>query len=370
MKGLSDQINDDMDTEMKSDKQMIYAPVIIPTLCRDQHFVRCIESLRRNPWAKYTDVYIGLDYPAKEAHWDGYRKISAYLEQPFPEFHAVHIYRREKNVGASTNSGLLRKAAMQNSDRFIYLEDDLEVSPNFLEYMDKALMEYEKDPDVVMVTGYSYPLEWEAARGSTIVKQNFNGSMWGVGMWHPKRNEVLHYLRHNGLNKDFSRAYRSGSLESMIDFAIKDYVNLCEGGWCGKNAFLNKITDIAMRIYLAVQNKYAIMPLISKVRNHGYDGSGQYCQRIEGNAEGDFCVDNYHFSTQPIDESNTVSLVEDHSFKLETNRIMLNNFDRVSSVEMNDVWRRASIINRRGKFVGAILLGEKAIKKLLHRFKG
>ena len=35
----------------------------IESTCRYEHFVRCIESLKRNTWAKYTDVYVALDYP-------------------------------------------------------------------------------------------------------------------------------------------------------------------------------------------------------------------------------------------------------------------------------------------------------------------
>ena len=40
------------------------APVIIPTLCRYDHFKRLMESLNKCTWADKTDVYIGLDYPA------------------------------------------------------------------------------------------------------------------------------------------------------------------------------------------------------------------------------------------------------------------------------------------------------------------
>ena len=54
------------------DMENKYAPVMIPTLCRYEHLKRCIESLQMNSWAKYTDLYIGLDYPAKESHIDGY----------------------------------------------------------------------------------------------------------------------------------------------------------------------------------------------------------------------------------------------------------------------------------------------------------
>ena len=62
---------------------MKYAPVIIPTLCRYEHFVRCVESLKKNTWAKYTDIYIGLDYPKKDSHREGYLKIKEYLQGDF-----------------------------------------------------------------------------------------------------------------------------------------------------------------------------------------------------------------------------------------------------------------------------------------------
>lgn len=352
---------------MKSGKNMIYAPVIIPTLCRDVHFVRCMESLKKNPWAKYTELFIGLDYPAKDSHWDGYRKISAYLDQPHPEFRAVHVFRRSENVGAGINSSLLWDKALCQFDRCIYMEDDLEVSPNFLEYMDKALMEYEDDPSVVMVTGYSYPLDWAAADGCTVVKQNFNASAWGRGAWRSKLIPVSRYLHRNGLCKDFSHAYRSGCFSNMLDFAVTDYVNLCEGGWSGKHGFLNSATDIAMRIYLAVKGQYVVMPLVSKVRNHGYDGSGLYCQQIEGSQDSlqGNCAAHYRFSAQPIDEGNSFSLVEDKEFDLPKNRDLLNRFDCVPPDEMEQVWIRAKRIARRGRYGGSLPVYKKALRKIL-----
>jgi len=41
-------------------EKKVYAPMLIPTLCRDQHFMRCIESLKKNTWAKYTMSILGL----------------------------------------------------------------------------------------------------------------------------------------------------------------------------------------------------------------------------------------------------------------------------------------------------------------------
>ena len=54
---------------------MKYAPILIPTLCRADKFRKCIESLKKNKWAKYTAVYIALDYPLNDTHWCGYNEI-------------------------------------------------------------------------------------------------------------------------------------------------------------------------------------------------------------------------------------------------------------------------------------------------------
>lgn len=343
---------------------MIYAPVIIPTLCRSEHFIRCVESLRKNTWADKTDVYIGLDYPAKENHWDGYSIIKQYLEGDFPEFHSFRVFLREKNYGAVRNYRALRLECAKEHTCFIYVEDDLELSPTFLQFMDESLTAYENDDSVVGVAGYSYPLPWVAAPGCTVVKQNFNATTWGRGFWFNKRRQALDFLEPNGLCKSFSRAYRTGKFSQMIDFAVKDYVTLARNGWSSKSGYLNTTSDVGMRIYLAVQQKYFIMPLISKVRNYGYDGSGANCQKIDGSMDG-ATVSSYDFSRQPIDTETTFTLVEDKQFPLERNRQLLNDFDAVPKEDMDKIWMEAEKIAAGGKYYGLF----KRMRTMLRRAK-
>lgn len=343
---------------------MIYAPVIIPTLCRAEHLKRCVESLRKNTWADKTDVYIGLDYPAKEKHWDGYSIIKQYLEGDFPEFRSFRVFIREENYGSSKNTRSLRKECSKEHDRFILLEDDLEVSPDFLQYMDEALSEYEDDESVVGVTGYSYPISWIADPACTVVRENFTASAWGRGFWNKKREKVARFLKPNGLSRHFSSAYRDGKFQQMLDFAVKDYVTLSRNGWSAKNAYLNTTTDVAMRIYLAVCGRWYIMPLVSKVRNHGYDGSGANCQKIDGSMDG-ATVSSYDFSRQPIDTETTFTLVEDKQFPLERNRQLLNDFDAVPKEDMDKIWMEAEKIAAGGKYYGLF----KRMRTILYRIK-
>ena len=60
---------------------MIYAPVIIPTLNRYEHFKNCLESLEACVGADFTDVYVALDYPPSEKYVEGWKKIDIYLHK-------------------------------------------------------------------------------------------------------------------------------------------------------------------------------------------------------------------------------------------------------------------------------------------------
>lgn len=88
---------------------MIYAPVMIPTLCRYEHFKECLESLSLCKGADMTEVFVGLDYPAKENHRPGYEKIKSYLEQVGNmNFKKIHVYLREVNYGGGKIVGNYR----------------------------------------------------------------------------------------------------------------------------------------------------------------------------------------------------------------------------------------------------------------------
>lgn len=62
----------------------------------------------------YTDVYVALDYPSKETHWEGYNKIREYLKGEFPEFASFNVIAREANYGSARNMRELRNDILKN----------------------------------------------------------------------------------------------------------------------------------------------------------------------------------------------------------------------------------------------------------------
>ena len=289
--------------------------IIIPTLCRHKHLEKCLDSLMKNPWAEYTDLYIGLDYPAKESHWPGYREILKLMERDYSMFRSFHLFRRDTNYGCMKNIDALFQEVMKEHDQFIYMEDDIEVSDNYLEYMLKALDYFRDDPDVISVSGYSYPVGIKTQNDCSIITQNATCSTWGIGFWRNKYEvlrkaieEDLCLIRdfsYNIRNYTFSRYRRADYINCVagVDPDDKDVRILCP--------MFTHVTDIAMGVYMQINGKYQAMPVISKVRNNGFDGSGLYCQAVRPARDGRITSDTYNYSKQPLEQGKGFTLCYD-----------------------------------------------------------
>ena len=337
---------------------MIYAPVLIPTLCRYEKFVKCFESLQKNTWADLTDVFIALDYPVHESHQDGYKKIQEYCNQVISSgksgFKSVTLICRDTNYGAIGNFESLVIEVFREYDRCICTFDDIEHSPNFIQYMDEMLESFQGDKNVFMVTGYSYPVKWKTRNGCNVVKQNLEGSIWGVGYWKREWEELYNYLKSGELIRQFPDAFREGRFSKMTDWAVKDYVNAVVNG-VAHNSNLKRVTDISMRIYLAVAGKYSVMPIVSKSRNLGFDGTGAFCEEIGYNKDLEMNSSNYRFDLQPIDESDSFVPVIDLEFDNDANLPVINQFDRRPAGEREEMLAKAEVYSKLSLFERQVL---------------
>ncbi len=249
-----------------------FAPVIIPTLCRYQHFVECLESLAHCTWANKTDVFIGLDYPANDSHRDGYNKIKIYLQKNKKNlnFKSLNIIERKFNYGLGKHGNLneLKKEVLTKYDRIIVSEDDNIFSPNFLVYMNKGLEIFQNDTSVLAINGYRhpYPLKYN---NNTFIRENVDFSAWGYGIW-KNRDEKAESLSINFFRKKFSlinffKIYLDNGGNRALNFY--DYAFRWNG----------LMSDSPLSIYAKLEKMDVIMPAaISLVRNMGWDNSGEH----------------------------------------------------------------------------------------------
>ena len=255
-----------------------YAPVFIPTLCRDVHFKRSVDSLSKCTGAEFTTLIIGLDYPLKESHWDGYQKIKSYIPT-ITGFKKIEVLERSENYGALKNVVEAQKYIFERYETCIYSEDDNEFSPNFLEFVNKGLLLYKDEPQVIAICGYVYPHDY-TAKGDVL--WGLGMSAWGVGEWRNKRLSI-----------------QQDDVTKFLDCILNSWSNTLKVFMIVPKSVNSMITmrtrgviwgDVLITVNCALKNKGAIFPTLSKVRNWGDDGSGLHCKKDEGT------------STQVIDE--------------------------------------------------------------------
>lgn len=277
-------------------------PVMIVTLCRYEHLVRCIDSLKKNKLATETELYIGLDYPLKEQHWEGYRAICAYLEDGIQGFKEVHIIKHVSNLGPAENYRKLREEIYKVHDAYIYMEDDNEVSQNYLEYMNKCMNYYWDDEKVIAVSGYMYPISTSQTQGNYIFLDTYY-SCFGHGVY--RRSDEL--FDRNITMSNFVKIYRDRKeMKRLRKASPNQYGNFVKGmlQYTGdeliREGEIRKL-DLTYGLYMFFQEYKMVFPVISKVRNHGFDGSGENCGVQEQKGKDNYRE--YDFAKQDIDLS-------------------------------------------------------------------
>ena len=259
-------------TNFHSDTE--YSPVLIPTLCRSRHLEKTISALQRCSQAKQTDLFIALDYPAKDSHWEGYKKILEMLPS-INGFRSVNVIKRQINYGASKNIRDARKQIFTRYNSMIFLEDDIEVSPNFLDYINKGLRAFGSDKKFFAICGYSY-YDDLPHDDNTFYVQKIGLCPWGYGM---RRDSFEEF------ESIFTKGYCLKKLLNPITLFRAAFHSWSTVLFTLIKAANPKImTDNVLTAYMFYENKYVVMPVVSLVKNNGFDGSGEHCDKDDSYA--------------------------------------------------------------------------------------
>lgn len=254
-----------------------YAPVIIPTLNRYDHFRNCLESLEKCTGADNTEVYVGLDYPPSEKYVEGWRRINDYLleKEKNNGFKSLFVRRREHNCGvghAYSNSMLLRYEIYDKYDRYIFTEDDNVFSPCFLEFINNCFEKYKNDKQITVVCGYTHP-EF-CYKGKPNIQCVIDTPAYGMGCW-KWYDEYINERTYNWFFSELKKSKRRTlSLFRRYPAVIYMSVSMI---WKKFNS-----GDLRQSILNMINGTYAICPSVSLSRNMGADGSGLHSGYVEG----------------------------------------------------------------------------------------
>jgi hypothetical protein len=238
------------------------APIALFVYNRIEHTKQTIESLKRNNLAKESELYIFSD-SAKDAYSQAkVDEVRSYIKK-IDGFKKLYIIQRKQNFGLAKSiiSGV--NELINKFGKIIVIEDDLQLSSDFLEYMNKALNVYENHRDIFSISGYTAPINIpDNYKYDIFLFQRINS--WGWASWKDRWNTVdweMSDFKHFIQNKQIRKKFEQGG-EDLSIMLLKQY--------------LGKIDSWAIRFNYACfkQKKYNIYPVGSKVLNLGADGSG------------------------------------------------------------------------------------------------
>lgn len=234
------------------------APVVLFVYNRPAHTEKAIKSLQKNALAKDTLLYVFADGPKEHATAQDKKNIreTRALFKTLSGFKEVILVEAEKNRGlaASVVAGVTE--VVNKHERVIVLEDDLLVSPYFLDFMNEGLAVYKSSPQVYSINGFMYPLG-HATKDVVLLPYT---STWGWATWKDKwtafspEMEGKEFLAENPF---LAARFNLG------DYRYTDMLNFGNNSW-------------GIKWYYAVflRNGLNVFPTQSLVSNIGFDGSG------------------------------------------------------------------------------------------------
>lgn len=238
------------------------APVALFAFRRPKHTQKVVDALLRSALAVETDLIAFIDGPITAEDQEDVRKVTETLEA-VDGFRSITIHKSPRNRGLSSSIVGGISSVLAEHDRVIVLEDDIVVSPYFLEFMNSGLAEYSNDRNVASIHGYCYPV------GRPLPELFFlrGADCWGWATWarawshfNPSGQESLDALKRTDQLRDFDLG---GS--APFSKLLKGQIQGTNDSWAIRwhaSAFLS--------------NMLTLYPGTSLVRNIGIDGSGTH----------------------------------------------------------------------------------------------
>ncbi|MBO5251228.1 MAG: glycosyltransferase [Bacteroidaceae bacterium] len=248
-------------------KSLNLAPIILFAFNRPDALRNTIESLLQNTEAKDSDLYVFVDGARthKEGEQNKVKEVQEYVKS-ITGFNAIKYRFSEANkgLGPSIIKGVTE--IINQHGKAIVLEDDLVFSSNFLSFMNQGLNRYEQEKDVFSICGYTnkvkVPYEYKEDAYFCV-----RSSSWGWATWADRWNTIDWDLKNWTSVKKNKKGFNN--------WGGSDCFSMLQGWKEGKNQ------SWAIRFCFSqfIQNKVSLFPIISKVKNDGFDGQGTNCKK-------------------------------------------------------------------------------------------
>lgn len=221
-----------------------------------------LESLLACPECKDSELYVFMDEARNDDEARAVERVRRLFDN-LQGFKKVNLFpaRMNKGMANSVIDGVTK--VLQEHDDIIVLEDDLVVSPDFLQFMNAALKTYKDRSDIWSISGYTPRLQELEGNGRNGVFVVPRAQCWGWATWSDRWETVDWEV------SDFSRLAQSKELRKEFDKGGNDLFRTLE------MERRERIESWAVRwAYAAAkQSRWTVNPMQSKVQNIGLKSS-------------------------------------------------------------------------------------------------
>lgn len=288
-------------------------PICIPTCNRYEHLKRCVKSLSMCTLASETDLIISVDFPPSENFVAGNEKIKNWLERGIEGFNSVQIITQESNLGAYGNCIFLYEYTIEKYQGVVVMEDDNELSPCFLEYINECYKIIEKDESVISASGFCSLSKYHSYPNNISYVKTYSG--WGTLINKKTFNIFKKELTYDYLVQIMKSKEKSKKLLELSEYRFVHLVYYVLDDLAGFEDKSEMIIDIFISIYMAIEDKYQVQPHECLVRNWGNDGSGVHCSSEESYIESVQISDSKHFNIEYKKEYDNRKIEEKQLFQ-------------------------------------------------------
>ena len=248
-------------------------PITLIAFNRPYHTYKTLNFLSINPEAKSTEIYVFIDGPRNNLDilkTDQTERVIKTFESAFKK---ISIKRFSSNKGLALNVIYGVTEVLKEYEATIVLEDDIETSESFLNYMNTSLNQFKYEKKVWHISGYNVPMNLDPIEINTFfIRVMF---CWGWGTWRDRWDsfkEGKFFLDPYYLKDIFS--------SSMINAFNLNGNHDIFWSQIEKNAASDKQTwAIFWYAHIFLNKGLCLNPVKSLCDNFGFDGSGENCTK-------------------------------------------------------------------------------------------
>lgn len=246
---------------------MQYAPIVIFAFNRLNSLKACVAALQTNIEALDSDLVVWVDGPRRDKNGEKEKvELVRNYVKTISGFRSVtyHFSEENKKLGPSIIDGVTQ--IVNQYGKVIVVEDDLIASRNFLAYMNFGLNRYEQNQEVWSICGFSCKMKVPKGYQADAYFCP-RSSSWGWATWKNR------WLSCDWELKDWDEVVKNG--KAFNRWGGSDCFGMLKGWHEGRN----QSWAIRFCYNQFVNNALSLFPVVSKIDNEGFDGSGTNCKQ-------------------------------------------------------------------------------------------